>query len=279
MATLTNPERAEASRSADRATDLATGPTTYTVLGTHISALTFEGALRELLEAPALGRLMRVHFCTTHGLVEGASDQRFQEVLNRGDIVAPDGMPLVWLGRRAGRTVERVCGPDIMPALMDRGRQIGARHYLYGGALGVPERIAARMRAKYPSVNIVGLESPPFRPLMDEDDRAAVDRINAARPDYVWVGLGTPKQDLWLAEHRGRLDASVLLAVGAAFDYLGGSRRRAPRALQRTGLEWLWRLASEPRRLGRRYTMLNLTFLWLLARDSVRSRFGRRRPR
>src|SRR6266511_1895521 len=167
----------------------------------------------------------------------------------RGDIVAPDGMPLVWLGRRAGRTVERVCRPDLMPALMDRGREIGARHYLYGGASGVPERIAARMRAKYPSVNIVGLESPPFRPLTDEDDRAAVDRINAARPDYVWVGLGTPKQDLWLAEHRRRLDASVLLAVGAAFDYLGGSRRRAPRALQRTGLEWLWRLASEPRRL------------------------------
>ena len=276
---MTDRHRTEASRPAGPAGRQATGLSRYAILGTRISAVTFEGALRGLLEAPALGRLVRVHFCTTHGLVEAASDRHFQEVLNGSDIVAPDGMPLVWLGRRAGMSVERVCGPDVMPALMDRGRASGARHYLYGGATGVPERIAARMRAKYPGVEIVGLESPPFRPLTPEDDRAAVDRINSARPDYVWVGLGTPKQDIWLAEHRAHLNASVLLAVGAAFDYLGGSRRRAPRALQRTGLEWLWRLASEPRRLGRRYTVMNLTFLWLLARDWVRSRFGRRRQR
>jgi N-acetylglucosaminyldiphosphoundecaprenol N-acetyl-beta-D-mannosaminyltransferase len=276
---LTDPDPIEASRTAGRAEHSAAESSRYTILGTRISAVTFEGALRELLEAPALGRLIRVHFCTTHGLVEAASDRPFQQVLNGGDIVAPDGMPLVWLGRRAGIAVERVCGPDLMPALMDRGRAGGARHYLYGGATGVPERIAARMRAKYPGVEIVGLESPPFRPLTPEDDHAAVDRINSARPDYVWVGLGTPKQDKWLAEHRAHLNASVLLAVGAAFDYLGGSRRRAPRALQRTGLEWLWRLASEPRRLLRRYTVMNLTFLLLLARDSVRSRLGRQRRR
>jgi N-acetylglucosaminyldiphosphoundecaprenol N-acetyl-beta-D-mannosaminyltransferase len=271
---VTDPDRVQGSRSPDRTAHAPSGPSGYTVLGTHISSVTFAGALRELLEAPAAGRLMRVHFCTTHGLVEGASNRRFQEVLNGGDVVAPDGMPLVWLGRRAGRAVERVCGPDLMPALMDRGRASGARHYLYGGAPGVAERLAGRMRAKYPGVEIVGVESPPFRPLTEDDDRAVVRRINAARPDYVWVGLGTPKQDVWLAEHRAHLDASVLLAVGAAFDYLGGTRRRAPRALQRSGLEWLWRLAAEPRRLGRRYTVLNLRFLWLLARDWVRSRFG-----
>jgi N-acetylglucosaminyldiphosphoundecaprenol N-acetyl-beta-D-mannosaminyltransferase len=198
-----------------------------------------------------------------------------RDLLNTADLVAPDGMPLVWLQRASGRTCERVCGPDLMLALLDRGRATGARHFFYGGAEGVAGELARRMAGRYPGLRVAGTESPPFRPLSPEEDAAAVDRINAAAPDFVWVGLGSPQQELWLASHRDRLAAPVLLAVGAAFDFHAGRRPRAPELMQRTGTEWLFRFATEPRRLGRRYVVTNAQFLGLLAA----ARFRRLRTR
>jgi N-acetylglucosaminyldiphosphoundecaprenol N-acetyl-beta-D-mannosaminyltransferase len=185
-------------------------------------------------------------------------------------LIQPDGMPLVWLGRLAGRRVERVCGPDFMPALIEQGIGAGRTHFFFGGAPGVPEALAARLSARYPGLRVAGTLSPPFRTLSIEEEESIIAQINAAGPDYVWVGLGTPKQDLWLAAHRSRLRASALLAVGAAFDLLAGRRRRAPRWMQRTGTEWIYRLAMEPRRLGSRYTRVNARFLRLLVRDRFR---------
>jgi N-acetylglucosaminyldiphosphoundecaprenol N-acetyl-beta-D-mannosaminyltransferase len=186
-------------------------------------------------------------------------------------------MPIVWVGRRSGRMVERVCGPDFMPALFDRSRELGRTHYLYGGADGVALRLADRMRERFPGVAIVGLETPPFRALSPEEEDDLVGRINAANPDYVWCGLGTPKQYLWISRLRDRIRAAALLAVGAAFDYHAGVRPRAPRAIQRAGLEWLFRLASEPRRLGRRYTVANARFIAMLAAQALAAdRFERR---
>ncbi len=253
-------------------------PARYPVIRTDISAFTFDEALELLLAAPAQGRRLHVHFCTVHSVVEAADDPTLRSVFNAPDSIAsPDGMPLVWVGRVLGRRVARVCGPDVMPALIDRSRTNGARHFFYGGAPGVAERLAARLAERYPGLEVVGTHSPPFRTLTPEEDAAEVALINAARPDYVWIGLGAPKQDLWVARQREALDASVLLAVGAAFDFHSGGLRRAPAWMQRAGLEWLFRLLAEPRRLIRRYAVTNTRFVYLVGKDLVSSRRRLRR--
>lgn len=247
------------------------------ILGVFVDATTFESTVNRLLAAPARGDRLRTHFCTVHTIVEAQSRPDLRDLLNAADLVAPDGMPLVWLQRTSGRPCERVCGPDLMLALLDRGRAMGARHFFYGGAEGVAVELSERMAVRFPGLQVAGTESPPFRPLSPEEDAAAVERINAAAPDFVWVGLGSPRQEHWLASHRDRLAAPVLLAVGAAFDFHAGRRPRAPKLMQRTGTEWLFRFATEPRRLGRRYVVTNARFLGLLARAGFqRLRPGRR---
>jgi N-acetylglucosaminyldiphosphoundecaprenol N-acetyl-beta-D-mannosaminyltransferase len=174
-------------------------------------------------------------------------------------------MPLVWLSHLKGHTeVERVYGPDLMLACCSRSLERGYRHYLYGGGPGVPERLAERLRQRFPGISIVGCHSPPFRPLTATEDAAIVRQINEARPDIVWVSLSTPKQERWMATHRSPLLAPVMIGVGAAFDMHAGLKPQAPRWMQRSGLEWLFRLLSEPRRLWRRYLRNNPLFVWQL---------------
>lgn len=240
----------------------------FDVLGIQVNGAPFTDVLEMVLRAPDAGRRLSLHFATAHTIVETDGDARLRRALADG-IVEPDGMPLVWLGRRQGVSVERVCGPDLMPAVVERGVELGRRHFFYGGAPGVPEAVAGRLAERFPGVLTVGTLSPPFRPVTLEEDDLITASINAAEPDYVWVGLGTPKQDLWVAAHRSRLRAPVLLAVGAAFDLLSGRRSRAPLIMQRTGTEWLYRLVAEPRRLASRYTLANAKFLTLLARQRM----------
>ena len=241
-------------------------PEFFELLGVRINAAPFDNILKRVLQAPDDGERLALHFATVHTLVESHQDDELRDALDRG-LIQPDGMPLVWLGRAGGRPVERVCGPDFMPALIESGIARGRRHFFYGGAPGVPEALAARLLQRYPRLQVAGTLSPPFRQLAPEEEDAIVTEINAARPDYVWVGLGTPKQDLWLARNRSRLNASALLAVGAAFDLMAGRRRRAPRWMQQTGTEWIYRLAMEPRRLATRYTRVNARFVRLLLAD------------
>ncbi len=235
-----------------------------------VSALTFDAAVASVLDARDAGDRLSVHFCSAHTVVEASRSDLLRRALARAEVVAPDGMPLVWVGRIQGQAVERVCGPDFMLAMVDQGRVRGYRHYLYGGAAGVAERLAERMSQRFPGVEFVGIQVPPFRALSPAEDAAAVDAINRARPDCVWIGLGSPKQDLWVAEHRGRLNAAAVLAVGAAFDFHAGMKKRAPLWMQRSGTEWLFRLLSEPRRLWRRYTLINLQFLALVLQQALR---------
>ena len=252
-------------------------PSRYRVVETNIAAFDLDQAIRLFLAAPASGARLRAHFCTTHTLVEASSNLPLREALNHKDAVAaPDGMPLVWVGRAMGREVGRVCGPDLMPLLIERGREQAARHFFYGGAPGVADALAARLTERFPGLIVAGTHSPPFRALSADEDAAEVQLINDAKPDYVWVGLGSPKQDLWIATHRAKLDAPVLFAVGAAFDFHSGGLRRAPAWMQRTGTEWLYRLLAEPRRLLRRYTVVNTMFVLLLARQILARRPGRR---
>ncbi len=208
------------------------------------------------------------YVCPTsvHGLVEGWRDPAFRAILAAAALVVPDGVPLVWLGRLKGqRHMTRVFGPDLMIEVCRRTAEAGqrVRHFFYGGAPGVAEELARRLTARFAGLDVVGYAAPPFRDLAADEVAATADTINRSGADLVWVGLGTPKQERWAAAMRSRLHAKVLVTVGAAFDYHTGRLRRAPRVMQRAGLEWAYRLAQEPGRLWRRYLMNNPLFVVL----------------
>jgi len=242
------------------------------LLGVQVNAAPFADVLDAVVNAPDTGARLSIHFATAHSLTEANDSPEVRAALNAG-VVEPDGVPLVWLGRRRGIKMERVCGPDFLPALVERGIPLGRSHFFLGGPPGLPEALAKRLGKVYPGLRVAGTLSPPFRPLSPEEDEALVAQINSAAPDFLWVGLGAPQQDLWVASHRPRLNAAALLAVGAAFDVHGGTRRRAPSWMQRTGTEWFFRLAMEPRRLARRYTVVNARFVRLVLQDALRRRF------
>jgi N-acetylglucosaminyldiphosphoundecaprenol N-acetyl-beta-D-mannosaminyltransferase len=194
-----------------------------------------------------------------HGVTEAQRDASFKQILNSADLVVADGMPLVWLGRWHGCDMRRrVYGPELLEKFCCNPGPF-YRHYFYGGRPGVAERVAEVLRRRY-DVRTVGTYCPPFRPLTRKEEAEVERRIRAAAPDVVWVGLSTPKQERWMYEHRERLGVPVMAGVGAAFDFLAGTVRQAPPCMQENGLEWLFRLMQEPRRLWRRYLLLGSKF-------------------
>jgi N-acetylglucosaminyldiphosphoundecaprenol N-acetyl-beta-D-mannosaminyltransferase len=240
------------------------------ILGVGVSAITMAMALRTIEGWIARRDPHYICVTTVHGVMESQQDEDLRRIHNAAGLVTPDGMPLVWLSRLMGfRHVERVYGPDLMLAVCERSAAWGYRHFFYGGGPGVAEKLAARLQSRFPGLKLAGTYAPPFRPLTPEEDRAVVERINAAQPDIVWVGISTPKQERWMAEHVGRLSAPVLAGVGAAFDFNAGLKRQAPRWVQKSGLEWSFRLLMEPRRLWRRYLINNPWFLWLILRQAL----------
>jgi N-acetylglucosaminyldiphosphoundecaprenol N-acetyl-beta-D-mannosaminyltransferase len=233
------------------------------ILGVGVSAIDPPMALSEIERWIEAREPHYVCVSGVHGVMESQRDEVLRRIHNAAGMVTPDGMPLVWLSRWKGRRhVRRVYGPDLMLAVCARSVERGWRHFLYGGAEGVPERLAERLQARFPGIAIVGTWSPPFRPLTPEEDAALVERIDATGADIVWVGLSTPKQERWMSEHVGRFRAPVLVGVGAAFDFHAGLKRQAPRWMQTRGLEWLFRMMTEPRRLWRRYAVNNPRFVW-----------------
>jgi len=244
------------------------GQPSFNVLGVCVSAVDMAAALAAI--EGWISEREQHYVCVTgvHGVMESRRDDRLRAIHNAAGMVTPDGMPLVWCGRLSGHgQIRRVYGPDLMLACC--GLTARHRHFLYGGAPGVAERLADRLRQRFPSLVIAGTYTPPFRALTLAEDEVAVTQINASAADIVWVGLSTPKQERWMAAHMGRVDAPVMIGVGAAFDFLSGIKRQAPRWMQRTGLEWLFRLAAEPRRLWRRYLRNNPLFLWYLFRQAL----------
>jgi N-acetylglucosaminyldiphosphoundecaprenol N-acetyl-beta-D-mannosaminyltransferase len=232
------------------------------ILGVRISAINPEQAVAEI--EGWIGRRERhyVNVCNVHTIMECQQDPRLTRVVNNSGLSTPDGMPLVWLSRLHGfRNAARVYGPDLMLALCERSETNGHRHFFYGGAPGIAERLADQLQRRFPRLQIAGIHAPPFRKVGAIEERPVLDAIDAARPDIVWVGLGTPKQDHWVADHRPLLEAPVIIAIGAAFDFHAGVLRQAPRWMQRSGLEWSFRLAQEPRRLAYRYLVLNPLFV------------------
>jgi N-acetylglucosaminyldiphosphoundecaprenol N-acetyl-beta-D-mannosaminyltransferase len=234
-------------------------PARYNVLGVGVSALTLPQA-RDLILG-VRGTLRRGYVCVTgvHGVIESQDDAALRAIHNAAWLVTPDGKPLVWLGPRG---VERVYGPDLMLAVCDAGCSVGLTHYFYGGAPGVTARLRTRLTARFPGLAVVGECTPPFRPLTDAEFSALRTDVARTRPDVMWIGLSTPKQEHFMAAHWREFDAGVLIGVGAAFDFHSGRVPQAPRWMQRSGLEWFFRLCMEPRRLGRRYLRNNPRFVW-----------------
>lgn len=224
------------------------------ILGVAVSAINLDmavGAFGAWIRDEA-----REYVCVTgvHGVMESQSDPELLRIHNESGMTTPDGMPLVWCGRYAGAPwMERVYGPDLMLRVCAESVGEGWSHFFYGAGPGVADELAAALSDRFPGLIVNGTYTPPFRELTEEETLAMAEMIDRARPDIVWVGLSTPKQERWMARFRPLLAAPVLVGVGAAFDIHAGRVSQAPRWMQRSGLEWAYRLAVEPRRLWRRY--------------------------
>jgi N-acetylglucosaminyldiphosphoundecaprenol N-acetyl-beta-D-mannosaminyltransferase len=231
------------------------------VLGVGVSVLNLTAALDAIARAVAERRKGYVSVTGVHGVSEAQDDPEFRRILNRAFLNTPDGMPMVWLGRLAGhRAMGRVYGPDLMTLVMRESVAPGWRHFFYGGTNGTAEQLRAVLTEKFPGLQVTGTYEPPFRPLNDTEQAALTAQVAAAMPDMFWVGLSTPKQERFMAANLDRLDTTLMLGVGAAFDMLAGTKSQAPRWMQRSGLEWFYRLCQEPRRLGPRYLRNNPLF-------------------
>jgi N-acetylglucosaminyldiphosphoundecaprenol N-acetyl-beta-D-mannosaminyltransferase len=241
------------------------------VLGVGISVLTMDLAVDEI--ARWIDAREQHYVCITgvHGVMESQSDPELLAIHNASGLTTPDGMPMVWSGKWAGaKHMERVYGPDLMLEVCERAAREGWRMYFYGGGDGIPEELAVRLTARFPGLIVAGTHSPPFRALSQDEIEAEIAMINATEPDIVWVGLSTPKQERWMSLRTGRVTAPVFVGVGAAFDMHAGNLRQAPGWMQRSGLEWLFRLVMEPRRLWKRYFTNNPRFVLRILRRPPR---------
>ncbi len=210
-----------------------------------------------------------VCFSDTHGIVQGHDHSTVRQALGTADIVVPDGHPIAWIGRTLYRLpAQRTCGPDFLEFLAERSSTSGLRHYFFGGKPGVADALAAIMQTSFPGLIVVGAESPPMGFSSPEATEAQLARINDANPDIVWIGLGAPKQEIWMAEHRHRLPGMTLCGIGAAFDFHTGLVPRAPLWMRHHALEWAYRWYREPRRLGPRYRNTIRRFLVLLVQQA-----------
>jgi N-acetylglucosaminyldiphosphoundecaprenol N-acetyl-beta-D-mannosaminyltransferase len=232
------------------------------VLGVGISAIDMGQALEEITRWVQQRELHYVCVTGVHGVMESRRDPELRRIHNASGLTAPDGRPMVWAGRRAGAAnMAHMRGSDLMSAVCAMAADRGWSSFFYGGGQGVPELLAERLVARFPGLRVAGTWSPPFRPLTPEEDRSVIELINRCGPDLVWVGLSTPKQERWMAAHREQLNAPAMLGVGAAFDMHAGLMPQAPQWMQRSGVEWVYRLSREPRRLWRRYLRNNPRFV------------------
>lgn len=237
------------------------------VLGIRIDPTTWDDALRQLSVWASKNESRYVCVCNVHSVVTAGHDMEFDHIIEEADIVTPDGAPVAWMLSRFGYPgQQRINGPDLMWRYCEKAAMTGEPIYLYGGMPETLDILQRRLMQTFPGLLIAGAYSPPFRELMKEEDETVVARINASGARTVWVSLGCPKQEKWMAAHRGRIQA-VMIGVGAAFDYHAGTLNRAPKWMQNAGFEWLHRLISEPRRLWKRYLITNTVFVVLAARQ------------
>lgn len=235
---------------------------TCSIMGVEIAAIDMDWLLDYL--SANLEELAGDYICVSnvHTTVTAYEDAEYMRVQNGGVMAIPDGGPLSSVAHMRGyKDMKRTTGPGLMEEVFKISPSRGYRHYFYGGTEEILNKLRAALTANYPGIQIVGMYSPPFRPMTEEEDEEVVRRINEAKPDFVWVSLGAPKQERWMAAHQGRVNG-LMLGVGAAFCFLSGVQKRAPEWMQRSNLEWFFRLLQDPRRLFSRYCRTNIKYIW-----------------
>ncbi len=249
-----------------------TAPGSFECCGVRIDAVTLDEAVHRLFGYALARRPATLHLCNAYTLSLAASDAAYAETLNEGDLNLPDGEPVAWVGRRLGFSAlqQSTRGPDLMVETIVRGQALRLRHYVYGSTPDVVQRLVAELRVLAPDALVVGAEAPPFRALSGEEAEALADRVRESEAEIVWVGLGTPRQDVFVEQMRNRL-GTTLVPIGAAFDFIAGTKKVAPAWLQHTGFEWTFRLLCEPRRLAKRYVVGNARFVRHVRRSRLLS--------
>lgn len=238
----------------------------YNFIGTPVSALTYEIFFNFVNQwiFNKQGRSHHIAIINAHCAIEAFNNPRLSEIYSKADLIGPDGMPFVyWLRWALKQPCDQFDASSIVLNLAQKAKQTGYTFYLYGGHPDVVKKMKLRLETLYPHINIVGYRSPPFRPLTQEEDKQICDEINSLKPDIVCVGLGTPKQDYWIDDHIYKIKGCVFVPCGAIFDFLGGRVKRAPKLINKLGLEWLYRLFSKDiKRLWYRYTVQHGLFVW-----------------
>ena len=235
---------------------------TCNIMGVNIAAINMEW-LVDYLEKN-ISEIKGDYICVSnvHTTVTSFEDAAYCAIQNGGLMAIPDGGPLSTVGQKRGhKNMERTTGPSLMGEIFEISAKKGYRHYFYGSKEETLELLQKKLMEKYPEIHIAGMYSPPFRPLTEEEDTVIIERINETKPDFVWVGLGAPKQEKWMAAHQGKIDG-LMLGVGAGFDYYAENIKRAPMWMQKHNLEWVYRLAQDPKRLFKRYWSTNTKFIW-----------------
>ncbi len=242
----------------------------FDLLGVNISNIDRKRTLAIVHAHCKAGKGGYICFCNVHTTVMARRDPKYCYILNQAFLRAPDGKPIYWIGRLKGNSaVQQVAGPDFFEDCFSASEGLGLKHYLYGGQPDMLENLVKMLKMRYPKAKVVGWEAPPFRPLTVDEEQEMHERIQQKKPDLIWVGLGAPKQELWMSRHAESLQPAVLLGVGAAFDFHAGAISRAPKWMRRLGLEWFHRLTQEPQRLLRRYVVTNTLFLWYVLIDLI----------
>lgn len=238
------------------------------ILGVGISDLNLEAAVNEVLGMVGRGQQGYICVVPVATLVDCQQDPRYRQVVNHAQMATPDGMPVVWLCHwHKARQVSRVYGPQLMKSVCDKGQEKGLSHFFYGSNPETLDKLMQRLTDKFPRIKIAGSYAPPYTPQPQVESSDVLAKINQAKPDIIWVALGSPKQDFWMSMNRPLLDAPLMVGVGAAFDFLAGVKPQAPKWMQRCGLEWFFRLCCEPGRLWKRYLIGNSLFVFYLLRS------------
>jgi N-acetylglucosaminyldiphosphoundecaprenol N-acetyl-beta-D-mannosaminyltransferase len=257
-----------------RTASASIAPTARHILGMRVDATTYDDAASRIVRWAHGSESRYVCVAAVNNVMQAHEDDRFRQVMNDADLVTPDGMPLVWGLRKLGvKDATRVYGPDLTPVVLTMAERDGLSVGFYGGAPEVLESLLRAVRRRWPDLRVPYAYSPPYRPPTPDEDRRIVDDISASGAQILFVGLGCPKQETWMAAHRDRV-AAPMVGVGAAFDFLAGTKRQAPAVVRNSGLEWVFRLVVEPGRLWKRYLHQNPRFAFLFAGQLARSWFA-----
>ncbi|MDO9084681.1 MAG: WecB/TagA/CpsF family glycosyltransferase [Anaerolineaceae bacterium] len=247
------------------------------ILGVYVSVINLSDAI--FIFRQWISDKKNKYVCVTpaHALMDCHQDKRIRNVYNQAGLVTPDGMAVVWILKLLGhKEVGRVYGPDLMNELCRVSLETGYKHFFYGNTVSVLSDLKEKLEEKFPGIQIIGSIAPPFRELTDQEDEEICKRISASGADILWVGLGSPKQELWMYHHQGKIDVPVMIGVGAAFDFLSGNKSQAPRWIQRSGLEWFYRFLQEPKRLWKRYLLGYPRFVVLIMIELFKKRILKR---